>query len=67
MVSGPECTDHLFVDGETLLYGWCTTKAHGKGIVATHFQLSSHLDKVTVACALYCDNRLCWGSKRHRT
>lgn len=36
-------------------------KAHGKGMVAT--VSSWAVDKATVVCALYCDNRLCWGAK----
>lgn len=53
MSGGPEFTDRLFVATQR---PW---KRHG----CDSFHLGICRDKVTVVCALYCDNRLCWVAK----
>lgn len=55
-----EFTDHLCAAGEK--WSW-ETQSPWQRHSCDSFQLSSRWDKATVVCALYCDNRPCWGAK----
>lgn len=63
MSSEAEFADNLFANGEKLSCGRRATQSPWQRHGCDSFQLSSWCNKAAVVCALYCDNRPCWGAK----